>query len=340
MQQINNLDLRFCWRTLPKVSRSFALCIKMLPEKTKDAVMISYLLCRVADTIEDSRLSDEEKIKHLNYFKLVLQTEVTTQEKLYKFGQMVAEKAPIIDEQKLVKNTHRVMKCFSKLPDKPKQSITKWVTEMAEGMKQYSRRNIKTFSDQNVYGYYVAGTVGNLMIELFHYYGHISDSSLVKLRELATDFGVALQKVNVIRDFLDDIKEGRRYWPEHLLKKYGLNYDNLGQADHHEKSAMVLKELVADARMYLSKGLSFIMLLPKKEISVRVFCAIPLFMAVATLELCTDAVSLFMKQQSGFPSPKHIGEIVENAIESAGSNEKLKQWYAQLSIPMAKKVSA
>ena len=47
-------DRQFCQDMLPKVSRTFAVCIKLLPQDLEHSVLIAYLLCRVADTIEDS----------------------------------------------------------------------------------------------------------------------------------------------------------------------------------------------------------------------------------------------------------------------------------------------
>ena len=49
-------DREFCHAILPKVSRTFALGIRLLPTPLKEAVRTSYLLCRIADTIEDATL--------------------------------------------------------------------------------------------------------------------------------------------------------------------------------------------------------------------------------------------------------------------------------------------
>ena len=38
---------------LPRVSRTFALGIKLLPPRLERPVRTGYLLCRIADTIED-----------------------------------------------------------------------------------------------------------------------------------------------------------------------------------------------------------------------------------------------------------------------------------------------
>jgi farnesyl-diphosphate farnesyltransferase len=47
-------DRAFCDAMLPKVSRTFAICIRLLPSDLEHPVLVAYLLCRVADTIEDT----------------------------------------------------------------------------------------------------------------------------------------------------------------------------------------------------------------------------------------------------------------------------------------------
>ena len=43
----------FCRTQLPRVSRTFALNIPLLPAPLDLAVTVAYLLCRIADTVED-----------------------------------------------------------------------------------------------------------------------------------------------------------------------------------------------------------------------------------------------------------------------------------------------
>src|SRR5678815_5208157 len=46
-------DRRWCRVMLPRVSRTFALNIRLLAGSFRDAVECAYLWCRVADTLED-----------------------------------------------------------------------------------------------------------------------------------------------------------------------------------------------------------------------------------------------------------------------------------------------
>src|SRR6202034_408428 len=60
-------------RILPHVSRTFALTIPQLPPRLGIAVTNAYLLCRIADTIEDEpALSPAETLAFLDRFKAVV----------------------------------------------------------------------------------------------------------------------------------------------------------------------------------------------------------------------------------------------------------------------------
>ena len=47
-------DLEWCRSMLPRVSRTFAMGIQMLPQPFEPWVTVGYLLCRVVDTVEDT----------------------------------------------------------------------------------------------------------------------------------------------------------------------------------------------------------------------------------------------------------------------------------------------
>src|SRR5262245_49089779 len=47
-------DVQFCRQALPRVSRTFALNMRLLTGTLGEAVRTGYLLCRAADALEDS----------------------------------------------------------------------------------------------------------------------------------------------------------------------------------------------------------------------------------------------------------------------------------------------
>ena len=57
----------FCRRALPEVSRTFALNIPVLPPPMDLVVTVAYLLCRIADTLEDEargQVSERAELFH------------------------------------------------------------------------------------------------------------------------------------------------------------------------------------------------------------------------------------------------------------------------------------
>ncbi|HXN09990.1 MAG TPA: squalene/phytoene synthase family protein, partial [Steroidobacteraceae bacterium] len=65
-------DAAYQERILPHVSRTFALTIPQLPPALRTAVTNAYLLCRIADTIEDEpALSADASFELLQRFVAV-----------------------------------------------------------------------------------------------------------------------------------------------------------------------------------------------------------------------------------------------------------------------------
>lgn len=79
---------------------------------------------------------------------------------------------------------------------------------------------IKSESDLDLYGSRVAGTVGQLCIQLvlFHYQG-VSEPKAKRLMTAGHDMGIALQYINIARDLSIDAENGRVYVPSGWLKK-------------------------------------------------------------------------------------------------------------------------
>src|SRR5271165_3782662 len=66
-------DEQYQERILPHVSRTFALTIPQLPPALCTPVTNAYLLCRIADTIEDEpALSASDTLAFLNRFSAVV----------------------------------------------------------------------------------------------------------------------------------------------------------------------------------------------------------------------------------------------------------------------------
>jgi len=199
---------RFCEVMLTKVSRSFALVIQQLPDHLRLSICVFYLVLRGLDTVEDDMVAfagrQVEKLHHLRSFHLYLRDPG--------FG---IEGVGEGDEAALLKDFKHVNAAFATLLPVEQDVIADICARMGEGMAAFAGRDLREgtadTSDYNLYCHYVAGLVGEGLSRLFVAHGD-EDSIVAKDISLANDMGLFLQKTNIIRDYLEDLVEGRAFW--------------------------------------------------------------------------------------------------------------------------------
>ena len=304
------------WTLLPKVSRSFALVIRCLPRRLDDAVMVSYLLCRIADTLEDSLRPPAEKRRLLARFADSLEAGSP---------EIPLDGPP--DYACLMSKADVVLAAFRELPDSTRRIVAARVREMCGGMAEWCDRDIVTIEDQDRYCYYVAGLVGLLLTELFEDHGVFKGLDPAPLRALAVDFGLALQKVNILRDLRADLLEGRCYWPAEVFRRHGLTARTALQPENAERALAAMAELLDDHWRYLNTALKYLTLLPVTQLRVRMFCAIPLFMAVATLRRCEGNPAVFAGPRPVKIPGRQVRGIVMRSLSLGACNDYLQSWY-------------
>src|SRR3989440_8589879 len=97
-------------RILPHVSRTFALTIPQLPPDLRTAVTSAYLLCRIADTIEDEpALSAAETFAFLQRFTAVVCGREQAASLARELEQRLSERT-LPAERDLVRNMERVVR--------------------------------------------------------------------------------------------------------------------------------------------------------------------------------------------------------------------------------------
>ena len=318
-----------CWEVLPEVSRSFALCIRILPKPLDEQMMISYLAYRVIDTIEDSSASlARKKAQFSKFLGLLSGNAVDAEETMKVRGEFLAG-LDCTYEKKLLFVLEKLVAAYYMQPALVRRSILKWGNKMAGGMCKFQNRQIRTFHDQNSYSYYVAGVVGYLFNDLLYYNGIIGKRLQKRLHGYARKFGLALQKVNILRDVAADIMSGRKYWPEKLMEKYGLDYASILLEKNREKALLVLRAEIENARKYLDAGIRYVLSLPKNATRVRMFCLIPLFMAIESYAKCMDNWEIFRAGTTVKIGRMKVQEIVAKATLWAASDERIAQWFSE-----------
>lgn len=143
---------------------------------------------------------------------------------------------------------------------------------------------IQSIADYDLYCHYVAGLVGEGLSGLFSASG--KERSFIKDQlTLSNHMGLLLQKTNILRDFREDVDEGRGFWPRAIWGKYGFaTMGDLRDPAREKEALWALSEMTLDALRHCTPALDYLCLL--KCQSVFNFVAIPAVMAIATLERC------------------------------------------------------
>jgi farnesyl-diphosphate farnesyltransferase len=278
-------DQAYCYGILPRVSRTFALCIPLLPGTLGYATLLAYLVCRVADTIEDAvSLSSTLKGELLEAWARSLDDDGWTAGTI-----SAAFPAPASPDEQLVSDCDVVLREFHRLRRDQQDAIRPWVREMCSGMADFVQRppgGIVTVDDLDRYTYYVAGTVGHLLTRLFRLYDpRPAADRYERLEALATSFGRGLQLTNIIKDVADDRRRGFSFVPRQLCQLAGIRPEDLQSEQHRNEARRVLLALIEKAKRHLTDALAYSTTLPRRFYGVRLFCLTSLFFAVRTLRL-------------------------------------------------------
>jgi farnesyl-diphosphate farnesyltransferase len=231
VHHLHTID-EFIDRHLQGTSRTFALAIPLLAADLRREIGISYLLFRVADSIEDAPEGDAAVKKHLltalrdclsdsNVIKANIRNsghEQFSTPKSPRFEGLWPAQSPT---ESLLRDFPRLLSIFSELPSPISQAIRKSLTSTITGMIGFldASRNlpnqiqIQTVSDLRLYCYAVAGVVGELLTDLFvlHHPSGLKDHA--ELRRLSVGFGEFLQLINILKDAGRDAKSGRVFIP-------------------------------------------------------------------------------------------------------------------------------
>jgi len=326
-------DWAYCQRALVEVSRSFSKPIELLPESLRVALTCGYLLCRVVDTVEDYvPLASRERDELFTAFIAVLDGERSPEAFSAAFNTFSTDDAGV----RLTLSLPRVMRVFTSQDHETRQATTRWLAEMANGMRLYCRRDrpqaltvLATVADLERYCYFVAGTVGHLITDLFHAFMPGAPSSLEhELRARCESFGIGLQLVNILKDVTDDFARNRCYVPKELCHAEGFTPERLLAEEHRVRAHRALAPLFDRAAQHLGKAFEYTLLIPAKEVQLRLFCLLPLWMAFETLLVAIGNDAVLLPDRPVKITREAVDDIVEDCLRSANDDTALRRRYA------------
>uniref|UniRef100_A0A3Q7IJX9 Squalene synthase n=1 Tax=Solanum lycopersicum TaxID=4081 RepID=A0A3Q7IJX9_SOLLC len=239
----------FCYATLRKVSRSFALVIQQLPSDLRDVVCVYYLVLRALDTV----------------------------------GGTMAFKV-------LMDQFHHVSTAFLELDTDYLEVIKDITKRMGEGMAKFLSKEVETIDDYNEYCHYVAGLCGLGLSKLFYASGRED----LAPESLSISMGLFLQKISIVRDYLEDINElpkCRMFWPRQIWSKYVNKLKDFKYEDNSVKAVQCLNEMVTNALLHVEYCLVYMYNL--RDPAIFQFCAIPLVINMGNLTVYYNNVVIF-----------------------------------------------
>jgi len=272
---------------LPHVSRTFALTIPQLPPALSIPVTSAYLLCRIADTIEDEpALSAPETLSFLQRFSALLGGSGDSAALARDLGHRLSDRT-LPTERDLVSNMDRVIRVTSSLSHAQHAAIKRCVQLMCYGMPRFqfnaSLKGLPRSSDLDDYCYYVAGVVGEMLTDLFCDYSVEIARRRNSLSALAASFAQGLQMTNILKDIWEDRSRGACWLPQDVFSRHGVDLANVSSDSDDSRFKAGIIELVAVAHAHLRNALDYTLLIPGKEKGIRRFCLWAIGLAVLTL---------------------------------------------------------
>jgi len=244
-----------------KVSRSFAVVVAPLEQPLRGLLSTAYLICRVADNIEDCHQSNEWKDSRFGELQNLLNDPTIASDILLDWE---AESWPGLTPDEVMmmglSAGGDLWRIFASIPLTKRAIIQRWAATMIEGMRHLAdpgrdplfieHQGLRVLSreeDYDEYCFIVAGTVGHMATELIINYYNLNSEESKRLKYTSDACGRALQKTNILKDFNNDLGRGICYLPDEWLKDAAYSPLSLEGAPTEWKQ-MVIENILGELR--------------------------------------------------------------------------------------------
>ena len=294
----------FVAKHLAGVSRTYAILIPMLPEPLADAVGVAYLLMRIVDTLEDDpRLSTSQRLEYFAALEAVLEGDAAAVAAL---AQPLGDSA---DERELMQAAPEVFARVRALEPAYREPVSACARAMSAGVRRLFARSaerglpypaIRDVAELREYCYYVAGVVGQMLCAVMAHF--LQRPALLDVRDVATELGIGLQLVNILKDARKDSLQGRRYLPR--LELY--------------------HSVLQETRDSLRRGIDFVLALPPAAGELRCFCGLPIAWGAMTLSRAEQDASAAKISRTA------VATSSERFRALAGDDRAVREWLESL----------
>lgn len=187
-------DYAYCEKVIKVSSKSFYTAFSKLPKDKEKAVYAIYAFCRQADDTVDANEPLALKKENL----AILEAELKEFEK---------GKTP----------NHPMWRALRDVFNRYAMTTSPFYDQLEGQKRDLDFQEITDLAALKDYSYYVAGSVGLMLLPILATKSGITES----LKESAVSLGVAMQITNILRDVGEDYRENKRvYLPTELLDRH------------------------------------------------------------------------------------------------------------------------
>jgi len=328
----DDADLALQRRLLAGVSRSFAFTIPQLPGGLRRAAGNGYLLCRIADTIEDDPgLTLGQRQEFFARLAVLADGGADAQ-----FGSELAaalSSQSRAADRELAACAEAVLRVNRALPAASRRALARCVGRMSCGMAEFAalrgRAGLADVEQLERYCHVVAGVFGEMLTELFCAHDLRIDALRERLMPLADSFGRGLQLTNVLKDLHEDRSRGVCWLPRDIFLAEGVELEGMPAGQGEPGFARALDSLLGIARGHLEDALRYVLLLPATQTGLRRYCLWATGMALLTLRRI-DANPGFSSEREVRISRAQVRSIVAATSATAWCNPALAALFAWL----------
>lgn len=206
-------DFLYCEAIIKKHSKNFHTAFSQLPKDKARAVYAVYAFCRRADDAVDEK-QDPLLIEAMKKRLEEMQKQVS--DDAIDLPQAVKEEDP--DEA-----IWRALTLSFQQFDLQFQPFFDLLVGQKQDLDFQQPTSEKELSD---YSYYVAGSVGLMLLPIL-------SQAAAAIQEPAIKLGEAMQRTNILRDIGEDLRMGRIYLPQTVLAQYNLSREALAAGNQN-----------------------------------------------------------------------------------------------------------
>ena len=301
---------------LRHVSRSFDLSIRLLPGALQAPVAIGYLLARATDTVADTTALPLDERQHLlNGMSQAIASpdaDAAPAPDLTPLIQAFAAQQTDPHERALMQALPRCLPLLETLGTQDQASVRQVLSHITQGQQLDMARfgpglhALNTEAELDNYTWLVAGCVGEFWTELCerHLPGYARLPHEEMLR-IGRQYGMGLQRLNILRDAGADLAGGRCYWPLETLATVGLTPAQLakaaatGCAETLQTLAPLYTQWLDHTQAQLADGMCYAMVV--KPLRLRLASALPALIGARTVAMLRQAGPLALTQRVKMP---------------------------------------